>query len=33
MRCLVSEKLGLEPLRHWSDALEEFVREITPEDV
>lgn len=26
MRCLVSEKLGLEPLRHWSDALEEFVR-------
>jgi dTDP-4-dehydrorhamnose reductase len=29
MRCLVSEKLGLEPLRHWSDALEDFVREIT----
>jgi dTDP-4-dehydrorhamnose reductase len=29
MRCLVSEKLGLEPLRHWSDALEEFVRDIT----
>jgi dTDP-4-dehydrorhamnose reductase len=28
MRCLVSEKLGLEPLRHWSDALEEFVRDI-----
>ena len=31
MRCLVSEKLGLEPLRHWSDALEEFVRDITQE--
>lgn len=29
MRCLVSERLGLEPLRHWSDALEDFVREIT----
>jgi dTDP-4-dehydrorhamnose reductase len=27
MRCLVSEKLGLEPLRHWRDALEEFVRD------
>lgn len=26
MRCLVSQKLGLEPLRHWRDALEEFVR-------
>jgi len=29
MRCLVSEKLGLEPLRHWSDALIDFVRDIT----
>ncbi len=27
MRCLVSEKLGLQPLRHWQDALVEFVRE------
>jgi dTDP-4-dehydrorhamnose reductase len=27
MRCLVSEKLGLVPLRHWNDALVEFVRE------
>jgi len=27
MRCVVSEKLGLEPLRHWRDALTEFVRE------
>jgi dTDP-4-dehydrorhamnose reductase len=27
MRCLVSEKLGLAPLRHWKDALAEFVRE------
>jgi len=27
MRCLVSEKLGLSPLRHWKDALVEFVRE------
>lgn len=27
MRCLVSEKLGLEPLRHWRDALSEFVAE------
>ena len=26
MRCLVSEKLGLLPLRHWKDALGEFVR-------
>ena len=33
MRCLVSEKLGLEPLRHWSDALVEFVRDITHEDM
>jgi len=28
MRCLVSEKLGLPPLRHWHDALAEFVREV-----
>ena len=27
MRCLVSEKLGLLPLRPWKDALVEFVRE------
>ena len=27
MRCLVSEKLGLEPLRHWRDTLPEFVKE------
>ena len=27
MRCIVSEKLGLHPLRHWREALEEFVRE------
>ncbi len=27
MRCLVSDKLGLRPLRHWREALEEFVRE------
>jgi dTDP-4-dehydrorhamnose reductase len=27
MRCLVSEKLGLSPLRHWKEALVEFVRE------
>ena len=27
MRCLVSEKLGLVPLRHWKDALPEFVLE------
>lgn len=27
MRCLVSEKLGLAPLRHWKKALPEFVRE------
>jgi dTDP-4-dehydrorhamnose reductase len=27
MRCLVSEKLGLEPLRHWRDTLPEFVSE------
>ena len=25
MKCLLSEKLGLEPLRHWRDALVEFV--------
>lgn len=28
MRCLVSERLGLEPLRHWRDALVEFVKEL-----
>jgi dTDP-4-dehydrorhamnose reductase len=27
MRCLVSEKLGLEPLQHWRDALVEFVKD------
>jgi len=27
MRCIVSEKLGLDPLRHWRDALAEFVKE------
>ena len=27
MRCLLSEKLGLAPLRHWRDALVEFVSE------
>jgi dTDP-4-dehydrorhamnose reductase len=27
MHCVVSEKLGLAPLRHWRDALPEFVRE------
>ena len=27
MRCLVSENLGLRRLRHWREALEEFVRE------
>lgn len=26
MRCLLSEKLGLNPIRHWRDTLEEFVR-------
>jgi dTDP-4-dehydrorhamnose reductase len=25
MRCLVTERLGLEPMRHWRDALVEFV--------
>ena len=28
MRCLVSARLGLEPLRHWRDALVEFVKEL-----
>jgi dTDP-4-dehydrorhamnose reductase len=28
MRCLVSESLGLKPLRHWREALEDFVGEI-----
>lgn len=27
MRCVVSEQLGLAPLRHWRNALAEFVRE------
>jgi dTDP-4-dehydrorhamnose reductase len=27
MRCLVSEKLAMEPLRHWRDALSEFVEQ------
>ena len=27
MRCLLSEKLGLPPLRHWKSALSDFVRE------
>ncbi len=27
MRCLVSEKLGLRPMRNWRDALGDFVRE------
>jgi hypothetical protein len=27
MRCLLSEKLGLAPLRHWQDALADFVRD------
>jgi dTDP-4-dehydrorhamnose reductase len=26
MRCLVSEKMGLAPLRHWRDALDDFIR-------
>jgi dTDP-4-dehydrorhamnose reductase len=30
MQCLLSEKLGLEPLRHWREALVEFVREYYP---
>ena len=28
MRCLLSESLGLAPLRHWRDALADFVREL-----
>lgn len=28
MRCLLSEALGLAPLRHWREALADFVREI-----
>jgi dTDP-4-dehydrorhamnose reductase len=28
MHCLVSEKLGLAPLRHWRDALPEFLGEL-----
>ena len=27
MKCLLSEKVGLAPLRHWRDTLPEFVRE------
>ena len=27
MRCIVSENLGLPALRHWRDAVEEFIRE------
>jgi dTDP-4-dehydrorhamnose reductase len=27
MQCIVSEKLGLAPLRHWSDALKDFVKQ------
>jgi dTDP-4-dehydrorhamnose reductase len=27
MRCLLSEKLGLAPLRHWQEALADFVHE------
>jgi dTDP-4-dehydrorhamnose reductase len=27
MRCLVSEKIGLEPLGHWRDSLPEFVKQ------
>jgi dTDP-4-dehydrorhamnose reductase len=28
MRCLLSEALGLAPLRHWSEALADFVQEL-----
>ena len=28
MRCLASESLGLKPLRHWREALEDFVGEL-----
>jgi dTDP-4-dehydrorhamnose reductase len=27
MRCLLSEKLGLAPLRHWQEAIRDFVHE------
>jgi dTDP-4-dehydrorhamnose reductase len=27
MRCLVAQKVGFEPMRHWRDALPEFVRQ------
>jgi dTDP-4-dehydrorhamnose reductase len=27
MRCLLSEQLGLAPLRHWRDALRDFINE------
>lgn len=29
MRCLLSEQLGLAPLRHWKDALPEFLDELS----
>jgi dTDP-4-dehydrorhamnose reductase len=29
MRCLLSERLGLAPLRHWQDALADFIPELT----
>jgi dTDP-4-dehydrorhamnose reductase len=32
MRCLVSEKLGLAPLRHWRDTLPEFLHEYQMRD-
>lgn len=28
MRCLLSERIGLAPLRHWREALADFVREL-----
>ena len=31
MRCLVSERLGLKPLRHWREALKDFVGELAKE--
>jgi dTDP-4-dehydrorhamnose reductase len=27
LRCLLSEELGLPPMRHWRDALASYVRE------
>lgn len=29
MRCLLSERLGLAPLRHWREAAVDFVRQVT----